>query len=97
MSNTKHTPGPWKSNPYVHSMIHGFAVYSDKSCVDKIADDIKREADARLIAAAPEMLDELKLLQAWLEAKQKFNFAADNKIALDGINYLLAKVSGGAE
>lgn len=59
MSNTKHTPGPWKSNPYVHSMIHGFAVYSDKSCVDKIADDIKREADARLIAAAPEMLEAL--------------------------------------
>ena len=95
MNNTKHTPGPWKSNPYVHSMIHGFAVYSDKSCVDKIADDIKREADARLIAAAPEMLEALK--EALLDLESLEGETKDDLCLtrIEQIKAAIAKATGG--
>lgn len=57
---TKYTPGPW------HKELGGF-VYSDHS---KVADagfakkECERSANARLIAASPEMIEELiKILQ----------------------------------
>lgn len=60
---TKHTPGPWD----VDECRYGFAVYARKSgdAVVKTEDvegrygAIDNEADARLIAAAPELLEAL--------------------------------------
>lgn len=66
---SKHTPGPWHANPYVHASVHGFAVYADRICMDKLADEIQSEANARLIAAAPELLEALKQAVNLLETE----------------------------
>ena len=55
MSNSKHTPGPWKTTYFRDSggrtISHG-VLSGDKT---RVAASIKREANARLIAAAPEL------------------------------------------
>ncbi|HEX3941609.1 MAG TPA: hypothetical protein VHX11_09025 [Acidobacteriaceae bacterium] len=63
MSETKHTPGPWSryneercSNIFLESHCHG--------SVCKIANNLHAEANARLIAAAPELLEALERLIA---------------------------------
>ena len=66
---SKHTPGPWRSEPCYRS---GYTVWGGTDavpvCVVDTQDDegrfgtIKNEADARLIAAAPELLEALKEL-----------------------------------
>ena len=63
---TKHTPGPWSAE----ECRSGFAVYAYKSgeAVVQTEDDegrygtIANEANARLIAAAPELLDACEAL-----------------------------------
>jgi len=62
MSESKHTPGPWKYAPQGDS--DGFTVGTDHFVV---AGDVElacppNEADARLIAAAPELLEALLVL-----------------------------------
>ena len=58
--NTKHTPGAWSAS--------GTAVWSDKQLVASVygddpdcKPDERMKANARLIAAAPELLEALKL------------------------------------
>lgn len=53
----KHTPGPWKAG----EMGDRFIVFVDDgtNTSTTIADEIKDEEDARLIAASPELLDAL--------------------------------------
>jgi serine kinase of HPr protein (carbohydrate metabolism regulator) len=61
---SKHTPGPWIANGYaieqaetvdrLHTYVIAFLHRDDDR------DDVEQEGDARLIAAAPEMLDALK-------------------------------------
>lgn len=53
---SKHTLGPWTYEPY--KFISGARIIGDYSFIGKI-DDIN---DARLIAAAPDMLAELERL-----------------------------------
>ena len=63
---TKHTPGPWSIDLEWHSDEHP----EWRSVIGPIADDYSRmmvsghigEANARLIAAAPELLEALKAL-----------------------------------
>ena len=94
MKQNKHTPGPWKSNPYQHSVIHGFAVYSDKVCLDKVADGIKSEANAHLIAAAPEMLDALESVLFYLESFQSIEKSKDREQEKSKIKGAIAKARG---
>lgn len=62
MSETKHTPGPW----VVKSARSGFYVESQFDVIVESLDEYGRygaiddEANARLIAAAPELLEALK-------------------------------------
>ena len=57
--NTKHTPGPWKF------MERGLLVKSDESeVVGTFHKANKNEANARLIAAAPELLAALERVAA---------------------------------
>ena len=95
---SKHTPGPWKAEK------NGEVVCAQNG--DKIADvkgwgRLQHKPDglgelmsnARLIAAAPEMLEMLKeLLNCW-EEKGGFNTTRISKIFASGkINELLKKV-----
>jgi hypothetical protein len=51
---SKHTPGPWLIEPDVYSV----GVYSLLTAID--TSDAEEQANARLIAAAPELLQALK-------------------------------------
>ena len=83
MSAPKHTPGPWVSsevNQLGSPVVVGFTVTAGRASVAKIAHRLSgfsaappneaAEANARLIAAAPELLDALK---AFVEAMAAVN------------------------
>ena len=62
MTDTKHTPGPWT---YTHSGLSCFSLDAGKEnivsgCGCCGSPEISSEANARLIAAAPELLDALE-------------------------------------
>ncbi len=68
MSTPKHTPGPWRfsRDGYIVSSTTGERVCSPHSTLlgGKISDQIKDlKRNARLIAAAPELLEALRALQ----------------------------------
>lgn len=78
---TEHTPGPWVMR-----------TWGSTSCVmtegnDTIAINIENEADARLIAAAPEMLELLR------ECCQGFLLPHGVSLA-DDVDAFLAKIDG---
>jgi hypothetical protein len=68
--NTQHTPAPWhigESNPWLVYAADGYAVADTRTYHGRHADT---KADARLIAAAPEMLHALQYqldLMQWIE------------------------------
>lgn len=52
-----HTPGPWTitKNPHTRLVfVAGYPLY--RACPDGLNDERRKEADARLIAAAPDLL-----------------------------------------
>lgn len=53
--DTKHTPGPWRAKPGGESVLAGTGVI----CRTPTPDSIERLANARLIAAAPGLLEAL--------------------------------------
>ena len=57
----QHTPGPWYLNP------RGWIVQSTGDIVTRLECSNNGEADARLIAAAPELLAAARLAVAWAE------------------------------
>jgi len=61
----KHTPGPWEVEmPGPRDQIQAIAVYGPaEDGRTEIAWDVKREANARLIAAAPDLLEALKAVE----------------------------------
>lgn len=70
MSDTKHTPGPWKFDDHLgcrpikggKSGSHRQAQYKEVACTVGLHDDDEDRANARLIAAAPELLKALEAL-----------------------------------
>lgn len=70
-TKAKHTAGPWtiqrgnSSNPMV-----GTAEVSIAEVLDDVYPDVgQQEANATLIAAAPDMIDELRDTAIWLESR----------------------------
>ena len=60
--NTKHTPAPWKVEPVNTNGTDGFEIhYSEDG--EYVTDHVYELADAKLIAAAPEMLEALKNIE----------------------------------
>ena len=53
---TKHTPGPWKSKPSLHGKKYRYVQIGNDENYTTLE---LRPADARLISAAPDMLDAL--------------------------------------
>lgn len=75
-NETKHTPGPWRAcvwdpmeRPHVHADVPGERVCTAKRDLPLTA------ADARLIAAAPDLLEALKQILPFLEE----DFPADER------------------
>lgn len=68
MSETKFTPGPWKVEnsiyEHMHSEIASVASGSERG-IAQVWKHPNAMTDARLIAAAPEMLEALKAIYEW--------------------------------
>jgi len=67
-TTVKHTPGPWKASPLGRIYAPGYgwegaeiAHVQFKALDTQTFDTLQSEANARLIAAAPEMLEALKV------------------------------------
>jgi hypothetical protein len=93
--STKHTPGPWAAAP----TDGGFAVYEDDGegngdHIQCIPGHPRGEANARLIAAAPELLSALRDMvqrEAYLYPDSESN------VILDAARAAIAKATGQGE
>lgn len=69
MSESKHTPGPWKVSPTDDTVVID-ATGAEVAAIDGDYNDPdtwpQMEANARLIAAAPDLLSEAKKQVEWL-------------------------------
>jgi len=98
------TPGPW--------VAMGRAVYTESDNPTReilwgghntrSASDEEKKANARLIASAPELLEQCKLFEKVLEKLSEWQRIKDMKVCLDGadldrdkLREVLAKVDGG--
>ena len=103
MSTTKtakHTPGPWKNDgPTRQGGVRIVAPYKP-TCTYMVAevlpdcpDDATRDANARLIAAAPDLLAALEKVLAAYEAARE---PGHGTILIDEARDAIAKARGGA-
>jgi len=83
--NMKHTPGPYEAWPVKGDRLKRWIVVcvNPEHCPGTgkqvLAEHIRTESDARLFAAAPEMLAALKKVQIdWQQAKAGFGGVPDN-------------------
>lgn len=68
----KHTPGPWKVGSTIalrHRVIDGKA---NEVATMKGEFELEKQANAHLIAAAPEMLEALENALAWIDRSHKY-------------------------
>lgn len=82
MTKPKHTPGPWLYKPIdrIGTKVESVMVYgANDSIVIAQASPTLNKADARLIAAAPEMLEALYKVEQFL-AETTRNYLKDHEI-----------------
>lgn len=94
--NTKHTPGPWLVEFFEDSArIRQEKGYEHTITVVSTWGDSQRETDARLIAAAPELLIALDDAFDWIcELLPAYSTGGTR---LDNLRRALAKATGGDE
>lgn len=91
MSEAKYTPGPWathESNAIVGEKLDDHPIWM-RPVIARFATGV-RPADARLMAAAPELLEALKHLRHNARAS-----GAEMGLALDVADAAIAKATGG--
>jgi hypothetical protein len=89
MKTTNHTPGPWEAKDQwgyikVHSAENGVCVIHGL--------DSKAQANANLIASAPDLLSALE----WALGQIEDDLCPDHQAALDGCRAAIAKARGEA-
>jgi hypothetical protein len=100
MSNHKHTAGPWKAEGYDVRQPSGRYVaftgpHHTEPSVYPPACKIEDEANARLIAAAPDLLEALESAAKWIDLRQRDKrFGRD---VLAELRAVIAKAKGGGE
>jgi len=102
--NTKHTPGPWKVESHPNRQFPTcleMEIWNQNTHVATIQghheykDDVNNEANARLIAAAPELLEALLRVQGNNKLMNALN--SQDRETLEKIQSAIAKATGGAE
>ena len=92
-----HTPGPWEIQDAGPGTIRGlrFRVITNEKVIAKTSDGLEEaRANARLIAAAPELLEQCKLFEKVLtHLINSGDSGAD--LERDKLREVLAKVDGG--
>ena len=97
---TKWTKGPWRVNPYTTS--DDLLISGDGCTLARIPDAkhgqhltvIESEANANLIAAAPEMYEALEWMLPMAEAYLKHAPSHPDNAKLETTRYVLAKARG---
>jgi hypothetical protein len=96
MSESKHTPGPWKHHQAAHPRrdgLMGFAIMSEEATVADMFPETYlvhvSESNARLISAAPDLLEACREANA---ALQHFGIMGDP--ALFKVQAAIAKATG---
>tara|TARA_R100000664_G_scaffold32626_1_gene47845 strand:+ start:539 stop:853 length:315 start_codon:yes stop_codon:yes gene_type:complete len=103
MNNSAHTPGPWFTSLHEHLGLGEWIIGPGKcSHVGTVTTGFDRpyaEADARLIAAAPEMLDMLYTLLPYLEMAEHDECYKPGKVAdvVRSVRALISKADSGAD
>lgn len=93
MSQSKHTPGPWK---WLYSSIDDEMVYRVIPIQRPGTHFVTNEADARLVAAAPELLHALELTIRYLDHPEvkTIPFAMSVDAAIEQARAAIAKAKG---
>ncbi|WP_434706882.1 hypothetical protein J3Q07_08190 [Pseudomonas sp. D4-18] len=77
MPTQKHTPAPWTVREVSHSNVPGqraFAIDFNED-QEQVVDWVYEEADAKLIAASPDLLSAAqKTVDAWAKFIESFNY-----------------------
>jgi len=97
MSDAKFTPGPWNITTCVDYWISTeefgpIAHCGDISWLDYETKQRTWEANARLMAASPDMYELLKTIQGWVAMDSSETW--DQLLLTKGINNVLAKAEG---
>jgi hypothetical protein len=83
----KHTPGPWSVNSMTRIEAAGFGLIAS---IRGGLDDNTTHANARLVAAAPEMLAALELFLTWIPLGEEWHYERSR------IQAAIAKAKGSA-
>jgi len=90
---TQHTPGPWNvTGLYVREQDGGLVASINDLWHDQKTPKAEMAANARLIAAAPELLAALEDTKLWLESDD-----AGDKVVVAKINAAIARATGAAQ
>lgn len=108
--NDKHTPGPWRPNGLMVEVANGMALQvaavrscqSDDVTVAVYAPAIgnaprtmeQARANARLISAAPDMLEALRMARAAIDSYQRMDGQVCETAATRAIDAAIAKATG---
>lgn len=92
--NTQHTPGPWYWSDNVPDFPKNYCIIVDADGFTIAEPSRMSEADAHLIAAAPELLAALQMVNRIWSHDQTANFAPDSPAAI--VRAAIAKATGGA-
>lgn len=96
---SKHTPGPWEIDSGMRTAInkggkHVAMVSFYKDGTPNSVDEIEHEANARLIAAAPEMLEALKAVRAADDTHRLAEIPGMPRIVRIVVDAAIAKAEG---
>jgi len=106
MSKATHTPGPWDHNDTLLTTNNLIEIFNDRDLMgeEPIADVYsyenadKAKANARLIAAAPELLEALgeirECLAAWMEIADPEDMRQYDTDAINKANAAIEKATG---
>ncbi len=93
---TKHTPGPWVARPDPNALLPDdwcVGIGDSLANIDKVA--VCSERDARLIAAAPDLLDALQALCEYAETSDDCQYGTlSTKFVRDVALPAIAKATG---
>jgi hypothetical protein len=101
--NTQHTPGPWQVHTYYvarHGITAQLVPYRLATVIgafDQVDNNVPGpscEANARLIAAAPELLAALRDTLEWLREGKVDGVGFDEQQVVDTISAAIAKAEG---
>jgi hypothetical protein len=99
MTRTQHTPGPWHVDTCDDDLVYSanglhIATVGNENQPDQSGEEIT--ANARLIAAAPEMLETLEYFFNIMHDYESSRRKGYVKLALDQARAAIAKAKGGA-